>query len=155
MTGEEYQSALERCGGQQEILERKERLQWMQRWREVYARPVHEATGSWRIEQYDWHAFSYSYTRALNGEKAVLAYEDERPKVLLVCPEEEQLPAVRIRIAKRKPSFRQEFGDVYVFPEDLSWTMAFTHEESMELGPYFSRREWVEDRPPVRPRRRR
>ena len=34
-------------------------------------------------------------------------------------------------------------------------TMAFTHEESLELGPYFSRREWVEDQPPGHPRRRR
>lgn len=63
------------------------------------------------------------------------------------CPEHEHLPAVRLQVAKRKPSFRQESGDVYVFPEDLSRTVAFTHEESMELGPYFSRREWVEDRP--------
>jgi hypothetical protein len=153
MTEEEYQTALERCGGSQEILDRKKRWHWMQRWREVYASALHAATGSWKLGKFDWHVFSHPYARALNGQKAMLAYEEERPKVLLICPEYEVLPAVRLLVAKRKPSFRQESGDVYVFPEDLSWTVAFTHEESLELGPYFSRREWIADGPPERPRR--
>lgn len=142
MTEKEYRNALERCGGSQEILEANERRQWMRRWRDVYARGVHAATGSWTLGEFDWHAFSYRHARALNGQEAVLAYEEERPKRLLICPEFEELSAVRLLVAKRKPSFRQEYGDVYVFPEDLSWTMAFTHEESLGLGPYFSRREW-------------
>ena len=143
MTKEEYHAALKRCGGSQEVLERKERSLWMQRWREVYARAVHAATGSWKLGQFDWHVFSHPYARSLNGQEAMRAYEEERPKVLLICPEYEEFPAVRLRVGKRKPSFRQENGDVYVFPEDLSWTVAFTHEESLGLGPYFSRREWL------------
>lgn len=155
MNEEEYQTALERCGGRQEILEKVQRRQWMRRWREVYARALHAATGSWKLGQFDWHVFSYPYARALNGDEAVLAYEEEQPKVLLICPEYEELfPAARLVVAKRKPNFRQEGGDVYVFPDDLSWTVAFTHEEPARLGPYFSRREWIEDRPPRRPRSR-
>ena len=49
------------------------------------------------------------------------------------------------------PDYRAESYDVYVWAEDLAWTMAFTHEESLGLGPYFSRREWVV--PSRRPKR--
>jgi hypothetical protein len=41
------------------------------------------------------------------------------------------------------PDFRPLCDDVYVWPDDLAWTMAFTHEEASGLGPYYCRREWV------------
>jgi hypothetical protein len=68
------------------------------------------------------------------------AYTVERPAAIVIYPEEEALPALRL-IGGEMPDFRREGGDVYVFPEDLIWTMAFTHHE--HLGPYFSRQEWV------------
>jgi hypothetical protein len=51
-------------------------------------------------------------------------------------------------------------GNMSVFAEDISWSMAFTHEG---LGPYFSRAEWITEQlqgatgclQPVRGRRRR
>lgn len=37
------------------------------------------------------------------------------------------------------PDFSDWGADLYVFPADLAWTMAFTHEQCMGLGPYFAR----------------
>lgn len=33
-----------------------------------------------------------------------------------------------------------------VMPEDLSWTMLYTHEDHGYGGPYFVRREWIPGR---------
>lgn len=45
-------------------------------------------------------------------------------------------------VGGRLPDFRSLYDDIYVWPDGLEWTMAFTHEDNY-LGPYFSRREWV------------
>ncbi len=84
-----------------------------------------------------WLVFSFGHADALCGDEAVAAYEAERPDVVVVCPESGRLEAVRLH-GGTPPGFRG--GDVYVWPPDLAWSMAFTHEESLGLGPYFSRR---------------
>ncbi len=88
---------------------------------------------------------------ALSGVSAAAAYDREHPDVFIVYPEWLKAPAVRL-IGGTLPNFRPECDDVLVWPDDLSWTMAFTHEESLGLGPYYCRREWVV---PARPRGRR
>ena len=32
--------------------------------------------------------------------------------------------------------------DAYITPIDFSWTMVFTHEEELSIGPFFTRAEW-------------
>lgn len=140
MTPDEYEEVLSGSGGQFEILERRPRWQLLQLWREVYAAQVHEATGSWKLGQFEWHIFNTNYVRSLRGGRAVMAYLEQHAQTVIVCPEEPSLPAVRLTHGRR-PSFPGY--DVYIWPEDLAWTMAFTHEESMGLGPYFSRRDWM------------
>jgi hypothetical protein len=51
------------------------------------------------------------------------------------------VPAVEI-IDGKLPDFRNSGLDIYVWPDGLEWTMAFTHEDGW-FGPYFSRREWI------------
>jgi hypothetical protein len=142
MAFQEFHSALDRCGGRNEPIGRRERHNLLQAWREVYAAPYHDAKGRWKLSQFEWHVFSFGYARALNGARAMAAYSDERSASLIVCPEDGRLPASKI-IQGVLPEFREWRGDVYVWPIDLSWTMAFTHEESIGLGPYFSRMEWA------------
>jgi hypothetical protein len=65
-----------------------------------------------------------------------------RPTYWLV-PEAPEYPAYRCEGA-RLPDLSHTTTDVYVWPDDVAWTMAFTHEAAaLGLGPYFSRREWV------------
>src|SRR5437660_1294876 len=145
MTAEEYQRALDRTGGQVVPLAEAERWALLQEWRRVFAVWLHAATGRWK-QQFEWDVFCGEYARALNAEKAAAAYAAEHPAAVIVCPESGVLPAVRLQ-GGELPSFRVEADDVYVWPPDLSWTMAFTHEEDLGLGPYFSRQEWVASGP--------
>jgi hypothetical protein len=140
-----YQAVLDRCGGRQDTLSERARWRAMQEWRNVYAAPLHAATGRWKKDGFEWHVFSLGYAEAISGLKAVAAYESEQANVMIVCPESTKLPAVRID-GGGLPNFQNE--DVYAWPEDLGWTMAFTHEESIGLGPYFCRREWLANTPP-------
>jgi Domain of unknown function (DUF4275) len=142
MIPESYQAVLDRCGGLHQPLANPDRWAVIQAWREVYAAGLHAATGRWKRGQFEWHVFSFGHTRALNGERSALAYTAERPGVLIVCPESVNVPAVRL-VNGALPDFRLLCDDVYVWPEDLTWTMAFTHEESWGFGPYYCRREWV------------
>ena len=90
----------------------------------------------------EWHVFSFGHARALEGEKAAVAYDSlESPLAFIVCPEDGDAPAFRVT-GGTLPQLRATGMDVYVWPEDLTWTMAFTHEDGY-CGPYFSRREWM------------
>lgn len=143
MTQAEYEEVLDACGGTWEPLSRSERDTWQQRWREAYAAGLYAATGKWKLGQFEWHVFSFQHARALNALRAVNAYQAEAPQPVIVCPESLALPAVLLR-GTRLPDFSHRGADLLVAPPDLSWTMAFTHEESLDIGPYFSRREWLE-----------
>ena len=115
----------------------------MQCWREVFAASLHEARGKWRLGEFSWHVFSFGFARALSGEKAVHEYTAQPLSPFFLLPEENTgLPAY-FCMSDRWPDLRQLELDVYVSPEGLAWTMAFTHEASSGLGPYFSRAEWL------------
>ena len=111
----------------------------MQKWREVFAGAVKARTGKWRYRGYDWHAFSYNFSRALTGAEALAAYGAQQATEYAVIPEDEDLPAYRCR-GHFLPDFSALFLDAYIFDASYIWTMVFTHED--ECGPYFSRPEW-------------
>jgi hypothetical protein len=147
MEANEYYDIMSRCGGDHRELDRNERWQLMQRWREVFAVSLHAKTGKWKLDEFEWAVFSNRYTRALAGGRAMEAYCSEQADDFFVVPEDAKLPAFECQ-GSRLPDFNAAVADVYVWPEDLSWTMAFTHEANlMELGPYFSRRDWSEQIP--------
>ena len=142
MTADEYLLILERTGGDIVPLATKERWRVLQQWREVYAAGLHRATGRWKHGPYEWHVFSFDYARCLDREQAAAAYADERAEEFVVCPESVKLPTVRVSNGAL-PAFRWSGDDIDIWPAGLDWTMAFTHEESIGLGPYFCRREWA------------
>ncbi len=133
-----YDLILDRCGGVLEPLQGHDRWGAMQRWREVYAAPLHAATGRWTYRGYDWNVFSAGYARALDGRHAVEEYELQKAETFLICPKPEALPAYRVA-GGTLPDFRELYEDITVWPDDLSWTMAFSHEELL----FFSRAEWI------------
>lgn len=106
-----------------------ESLAWVKRWRGVYA-GVERAPG---MAQYLWHTFSCgAYPSASRAEAERRYFEHQGSEVIVLSND-------------RKTAFRVDvlpvsvrMIDFYVFPPDLSWTMAFTHEDGW-LGPYFAK----------------
>jgi hypothetical protein len=100
------------------------------------------ADRNWTHFGFDWHVFSYRHARALAREKASFAYASlDPPPFSIICPQDERLPAFEIT-GGSLPDFRNSGQDMYVWPNGLDWTMAFTHEDGW-LGPKLSRREWI------------
>ena len=141
MKHSDYKQVLDECG-EWRALSLAEMTRLLRAWRRVYAARLHEQTGKWKHHEFDWHVFSFEFARALNGDEASTAYAAERPVAAFVIPVNKRLEAARLD-AKSLPNFRPFREDVIVCPESREWTMAFTHEESLGLGPYFSRREWM------------
>lgn len=163
-----YLEIVESCGGESVQLGTKDRWSALERWRRVYARALHERTGKWQINGFDWHVFSFEHATAEEGSAALEDYRLQRASALLVLPEDGRLPAFQLngeygprratkhlgraagqgqeRPPKRAldgaalPDFTGTALDVLVFPPDLAWTMAFTHEAdaSLEIGPFFA-----------------
>jgi len=143
LTPELYQQTLELCGGSQSVIAERARWVQLQAWRKVYAAGLHRATGRWKLGAHEWHVFSFSHVRrAVHGARAFAAYLAEKPVAFVVCPERTELPAVSVDRGEL-PAFRFQCEDILVWTPDLAWTMAFTHEDSVGLGPYFCQREWV------------
>jgi hypothetical protein len=135
------QTEVERCGGEWAPLSAKERWAAIQQWREVFVAVLHAQRGKWRFGKYEWHVFSYEFARAISGPRAIQEYLEQPASLFFLVPEHRALPAYYCRDGDW-PDFRDQLVDVRVWPDDLAWTMAFTHEEEAGLGPYFCRREW-------------
>jgi hypothetical protein len=82
---------------------------------------------------YLWHIFSGSRYPNLSGAEAMTEYEKQVAVEYVVLSND------------RKTAFATEtlpqsssLTDYYVFPANLAWTMAITHEDGW-LGPYFAR----------------
>jgi hypothetical protein len=121
-------------------LAQHERWSWQQRWRETYAQTVKIRTGKWVYSGYDWHAFSWKFTVARQGADAVALYLAERDRSLIVVPESIRLAAFRLERAS-PIDFTACMEDIEIFPPDLKWTVAFTHEQP-DIGPFFCRAQW-------------
>ncbi|MBI4859612.1 MAG: hypothetical protein HY815_05030 [Candidatus Riflebacteria bacterium] len=148
---EEYERALQQCGGRREDLTQRDRGALLQEWRSVYAARLFAATGRWKHSKHEWHLFSFGYVTSLRSKRAMAEYARQAAVDLIVWPESLHLPVVRLS-GSSLPDFSGTGLDVYVWPADLSWVMAFTHEDSSGYGPYFVPREWaaLEDRPDSR-----
>ena len=104
-------------------------------WLDVFGRDRHGVNA----KAYLWHVFSGGRCLALEGEQARAEYLRQ------ICCEFVILSNNRDEafLTSTRPEERL-FSDFYVFPPNLAWTMAFTHEEGW-LGPYFARHPRYED----------
>lgn len=106
-------------------------------WCEAFCGPVKLRTGKYRLRRFHWHAFSFALVEALNHQEAFEQYSSMPPGPVLAIPESWSAgPGVRITVAVL-PDLTFLRTDIYVFPESMEWTMAFTHEQPW-LGPYFA-----------------
>ncbi|MGK0188120.1 MAG: hypothetical protein ACI9R3_003912 [Verrucomicrobiales bacterium] len=82
---------------------------------------------------YLWHVFSGNRYSSVEGDQAVVEYEKQVACEFVILPNEGENAYVLDSRPVERP-----FADFYVFPPNLAWTMAFTHEVGW-LGPYFAR----------------
>jgi hypothetical protein len=113
-----------------------------------------ESPEGWFVQKLFWHCFSFEEKSALQHEAAIGAYEAAVAKEVLLFSVLDAVSVAKVR--KRAIPFPvlrclSPIWDLYVMDTAASWTFVRTHEDSMNLGPYFSRREW---RNPPAPRKR-
>jgi hypothetical protein len=130
----------EHNGAAASVLDLHERRRLIQAWRETFAAAVKLRTGKSVHLGFEWHAFSYEFSRSKHGPRGLALYLAEFAPEVYVVPEDEDGDAFLCRTASPL-DFSDCRTDVLVFPPELNWTAAFTHEQP-ELGPYFSRAEW-------------
>ena len=84
-----------------------------------------------------WHAFSYNFVAAIEGDPAIEVYLDQLSTDVILLPEINNNPALPAIVYEGIPDIkiRNCLEDFYVFPENFAWSMAFTHEDG--VGPYF------------------
>lgn len=87
------------------------------------------------MSQYKWHVFSYGTypSAALEDARTLYAEAMSSNYVVLSNDDDEAL------VTDQKPS-SSSLRDFYVFPRNLAWTMAFTHEDGW-LGPFFAKHQ--------------
>jgi hypothetical protein len=90
-------------------------------------------------QQFKWHVFSFGHRPSLPRKRALATYLEQEFDELIVFAEGRDMPMVHL-YSNQAPDFSGQGLDVYVWPQDLAWTMAFTNEESSGYGPYFAYR---------------
>jgi hypothetical protein len=98
------------------------------RWLSVFGRQCQGID----TKSYLWHIFSAGRHPCLSGTAAQQQYQQQQGKAFLVLANDRQ----HALLTDLRPETCR-YTDYYVFPPNLTWTMAFTHEEGW-LGPYFA-----------------
>jgi hypothetical protein len=80
-----------------------------------------------------WHLFSAKRYPSVSGANADEAYSQHASPHYVVLSNDREFAFVSDSRFRAK-----NISDYYVFPENLAWTMAFTHEDGW-LGPYFAK----------------
>lgn len=98
-------------------------------WLEAYGANRHGVNA----KAYMWHVFSGARYPSVAGDEAIREYLQQRAAKYVVLSNDRRF-ALDTDLLPEQSSL----ADYYVFPKNLAWTMAFTHEDGW-LGPYFAR----------------
>jgi Domain of unknown function (DUF4275) len=109
-------------------LSEAEVLRWVEQW--LAAFPANRI--GIHADDYLWHIFSYERHPCASKSQAHSAYESQiAPEYVIISNDRDEGC-----ITKSRPT-ACSLRDWLVFPPNLAWTMAFTHEDGW-LGPYFA-----------------
>ncbi len=111
------------------VFNQAETLAIEKKWMETYCKNKQ----GFNTKAYKWHIFSGGGYPALEFDDAQKEYELHISAKYIVMSNDGDLAF----LTDERPTNCNQI-DVYVFPENMSWTMAFTHEEGW-LGPYFAK----------------
>lgn len=106
-----------------------EALELTDRWLGVYAQHAQGAN----LKAYLWHTFSFGAYPSVCKRAAELLYAEQRAAELVVLSNDRRSALLTDALPTQCDK-----ADYLVFPANLAWTMAFTHEDGW-LGPYFAK----------------
>ena len=118
--------------GQGRVIRRfteEEARQLVRGWIDVYAKNAEGAN----IEAFLWHAFSSGAFPSVCKREAELRYAEQVASEIVVLSNDR----VSALLTDSLPT-QCSVSDYLVFPKNLAWSMAFTHEDGW-LGPYFAK----------------
>lgn len=100
-----------------------------QQWLNVYGVLRHGVN----TKEFLWHIFSGDRYTSLTGAAAIAQYQQQLAVEYVILSNDR-----KTAFTTDKLPTKAAFSDYYVFPVNLAWTMAFTHESGW-LGPYFAK----------------
>lgn len=107
---------------------------WAQQWLRAFGR---DRQGT-NTKSFLWHIFSSGRYPSLSGEPAEAEYLKQTGAEFVVLSNDRTRALLTRELPRERPWY-----DCYVFPPNMAWTMALTHEDGW-LGPYFARhRDYV------------
>ena len=83
----------------------KEVWGWQQRWRAVFAKELHIATGKWVFNGFDWHVFSFGHHESKTSDAAWSEYRRLVPCSFLVLSAEDRSTRLVRNVARASCSF--------------------------------------------------
>lgn len=107
---------------------KQEALAWAERWIAVYAQDAFGAN----IKAYLWHTFCAGRYPSVCLQEAEELYRQQTATDIVVLSNDRRSGLITDAL----PDLH--YTDCCVFPTNLAWTMAFTHEDGW-LGPYFAK----------------
>lgn len=106
-----------------------------QHWLSTFAARVKKDTGVWVHNRFRWHGFSYGFQNAIEGEDAMVGYQDQWPAPYVVFDEDDSWAYACT--SAEYPDLTSLRSDIYVAHHGMKWTMAFTHEQP-DIGPFWA-----------------
>lgn len=110
------------------VFDKKETWAIERQWMSIYCKNKQ----SCNTKDYKWHIFSGGGYPSVDAEKARAEYESKFAAEYIVMSNDHELAI----LTDSKPE-SCNLSDYYVFPVNMAWVIAFTHEEGW-LGPYFA-----------------
>ena len=112
----------------------------LERWDEAFCPLSKKQKDAIYYEQFKWHVFSNEKYNSLERDKAIEAYSNQQALEYYVVPQLNTWPNEKGFITDKLPEsdLAKKKIDFYVYPKNMAWTMAFTHENEW-LGPYFAK----------------
>lgn len=122
--------------GSLSIVDEKSAIDIVQKWHELYCPDNLKWAKKKPSKGFRWENITFSF----EGEKAQEEYNSHVARSFYIMAEEFGVKNHILYESEIKPEINafDEKLDFYVFPKNLAWSMAFTHESGW-LGPYFSK----------------
>ena len=134
------EALIRRAGAGVEGMPRKAIWKALTEWRLAFASEVEAETGRATHLGYEWHAFSYGFSRASEGKVAVEAAMEHSPCEYLVLSAWTGVQ-FGFRCQGTLTDLRAIRVDMIIVDTDTTWTLVFTHEPG--IGPFYASRARV------------
>jgi hypothetical protein len=112
-----------------DVLSKSDSIKIHRKWLELFAYKVKETTGKWRIGAHLWEGFDSDIQSCYLNNKALEQYRKQKISLFYVFDESGKY-CFKCK-SNVFPEFFNTGYDLYLLPEDNSWTAAFSHDNAV------------------------